>query len=316
MPAPKQICPSCKFENLLGHSVCLMCKGALPEEPTDPGVGITRQLDRADVRRTVKTRMFGAPAPAEAPPNPEPSAALVSDDIDMREVVGWICCEPLTPIPLVDGTQVTIGRSPDCDLVLRHRSISRLQGLIRAVGRGVSFTDKGSANGTFLNGKRTTRAELTSGDVLTFGPYEVHFQSNSDMASRNQEMDMEGTQVIEVASMTSGYLTDEGALAELLQGMEFNQKSGTLKILSGNTRGTVVIRQGRPLWAELDGKEDLEAICGMLELKEARYAFSSDLEEAQERMAVTITAVLLEASRRQDTAGQPDDDAGEEQADD
>ncbi len=258
-------CPACKFGNAAGAIVCLTCKAPLA----------------------------GAEAPAQ------PTSKLNATNVDLRNVVAWLACEPLDPVPIVQGAAVTVGRSPDCDLVLRHKSVSRLQAVIKAHGKTLDFTDEGSSNGTFLNGKRTAAGALKAGDVLSFGPYEVEVHSNDSIASLNKEMDMEGTQVIEVSSLATGFL-HEASLAELLQGIEFNRKSGTLKILSGSVRGTLHVEQGRPVRAVLGSDIDEEAAIRMLTLREGRYTFSSDVEPGQPTMAGTITGLLLEASRRAD----------------
>ena len=67
----------------------------------------------------------------------------------------------------------TIGRASTCDLVIPEESVSRLHAAIERVAGQHVLQDKGSANGTFLNGLRLVRAHaftLREGDVIEIGP--------------------------------------------------------------------------------------------------------------------------------------------------
>jgi pSer/pThr/pTyr-binding forkhead associated (FHA) protein len=214
-------------------------------------------------------------------------------------VVGWLCCAPLAPVPLGTKPKAIIGRSSDCDLVLRHPSVSRHHCTITARDGGLTMLDEGSSNGTFLNGKRVSQSNLVSGDMLSIGCFEVEFRSNDAMLESEEDMDMEGTRVVNLSSVIT-HLLHEISLMETLQGLEFNRRSGTLRILSGQLRGTMVVSQGRPLWATLGAKTGDEAVLGMLELTEGRVTISQDLEPGPTTMHSTITGLLLEASRRID----------------
>jgi pSer/pThr/pTyr-binding forkhead associated (FHA) protein len=72
----------------------------------------------------------------------------------------------------------TIGRGADCDLVLKHDSVSRLHAGIEATEEGyLAIGDLQSSNGTFLhrNGRwiRTRRVILGTQDRIRFGDHEV-----------------------------------------------------------------------------------------------------------------------------------------------
>lgn len=79
--------------------------------------------------------------------------------------------------PVTKSTSLTIGRQPDCDLVLDHGSVSKLHATIKwyEKHRRCSVTDNNSTNGTFLNASIRVRKEtvLKDGDILSFG--EVQF---------------------------------------------------------------------------------------------------------------------------------------------
>jgi hypothetical protein len=78
----------------------------------------------------------------------------------------------LPPLCLPTDSQraQTIGRSPDCDLVLSDPTVSRRHAQLRHRPQGWEIVDLGSTNGTRLNGWRLGLAQpLHPGDVVTFG---------------------------------------------------------------------------------------------------------------------------------------------------
>jgi hypothetical protein len=64
---------------------------------------------------------------------------------------------------------VVIGRAPECGVVLGDTNISRRHAQVALDDGAVVVTDLGSTNGTFLNGRRVTRATVRPGDELTIG---------------------------------------------------------------------------------------------------------------------------------------------------
>jgi Adenylate cyclase, family 3 (some proteins contain HAMP domain) len=76
------------------------------------------------------------------------------------------------------GPLTTIGRSKTNDLVLPDPKVSRNHSLLRCLGEGKYYlVDMGSANGTYLNGKRViVPILLKSGDVIQIGSNFLIFQ--------------------------------------------------------------------------------------------------------------------------------------------
>lgn len=67
--------------------------------------------------------------------------------------------------------QHTIGRTPDCDIVIHGRGVSRVHATITVKAYGdVIVEDLGSTNGIYLDGEPVSRAEMESGQTLSFGP--------------------------------------------------------------------------------------------------------------------------------------------------
>jgi pSer/pThr/pTyr-binding forkhead associated (FHA) protein len=66
--------------------------------------------------------------------------------------------------------KTVVGRATECTLRVPARDVSRRHCEIETAGGRVLVRDLGSSNGTFLNGKRITEAQLNPGDRLTVGP--------------------------------------------------------------------------------------------------------------------------------------------------
>lgn len=75
------------------------------------------------------------------------------------------------------GEVLTIGRSPGNGLVLDDQQASRRHAEIRRLGSGrYALQDAGSANGTWVNGRRLAASgELRNGDVISIGNARLRF---------------------------------------------------------------------------------------------------------------------------------------------
>jgi len=69
----------------------------------------------------------------------------------------------------LSGTVAVLGRDPSCDLVLNDAKCSRRHAVLEAGPQGIAIRDAGSANGTFVNGRKIERANLAEGDVVRLG---------------------------------------------------------------------------------------------------------------------------------------------------
>jgi ABC-type multidrug transport system ATPase subunit len=76
--------------------------------------------------------------------------------------------QPPQKIPL-QHSPVTIGRQAGNDIVLPVPYVSAKHGRLDRQGQNWRYTDLGSTNGTFINGKRTPSTTLNDGDVLRIG---------------------------------------------------------------------------------------------------------------------------------------------------
>jgi hypothetical protein len=69
----------------------------------------------------------------------------------------------------IEGDRATIGRTAGVDHVVNDPSVSRQHAVFERQAGSWTVTDKGSANGTFLDGQRIATAELRDGQELRFG---------------------------------------------------------------------------------------------------------------------------------------------------
>ena len=70
---------------------------------------------------------------------------------------------------LQDGDSLSIGRLSTNDIVIRDKSVSRQHATISRQKDTLVLWDKGSKNGTVLNGAKVQSAELEDGDVVWIG---------------------------------------------------------------------------------------------------------------------------------------------------
>ncbi len=72
---------------------------------------------------------------------------------------------------------VSIGRSPDSDIVLADAEVSRQHAEVRQRDGGYVIVDLGSMNGTKVNGVGVRERRLEDGDVITIGSARMRFEA-------------------------------------------------------------------------------------------------------------------------------------------
>ncbi len=84
----------------------------------------------------------------------------------------WVATIP----PMEEMDSFSIGRAPDCDVIIDHESVSKRHARIDWLSTYAELEDLGSSNGTFLNGQKVRgRSVLTDNDALDFGSVQVFF---------------------------------------------------------------------------------------------------------------------------------------------
>jgi hypothetical protein len=73
---------------------------------------------------------------------------------------------------------ISVGRHPDCNLVLADPNVSRNHAEIRPKGDRFEVVDLGSTNGTRINGVRVDTQLLQDGDEISFGNTRMRFEAS------------------------------------------------------------------------------------------------------------------------------------------
>jgi DNA-binding winged helix-turn-helix (wHTH) protein len=99
-----------------------------------------------------------------------------------RAVRWWLTWRDLI-LPLAEGTNI-VGRHPGSTVWINATSVSRVHAhIVIAPGR-TTVEDRGSTNGTFVNGNRITSPHpLVDGAAVTFGSEQTVFRAWSDAAA-------------------------------------------------------------------------------------------------------------------------------------
>jgi pSer/pThr/pTyr-binding forkhead associated (FHA) protein len=95
---------------------------------------------------------------------------------------GWILesDEPALLLRLPAGVVKTIGRDTRADFIVEAPLVSRLHCRLTATEDGLTVEDLDSTNGVLVNGERTGRSALKTGDVLTVGRVKFRVTTGND----------------------------------------------------------------------------------------------------------------------------------------
>jgi hypothetical protein len=157
------ICPNCKGTNISGTVFCSECGAQLEYSDTL----ITQNISLSQVREALTQ--------VSTHPLSSPQAAVTT----------WASLHLLDTgqmLPLMDRSEFTLGRvsegqpiMPDIDLSAYQayaNGVSRLHAVVKRSGSRIIIMDLGSANGTYLNGKRlgpNMEQPIAHGDVIALG---------------------------------------------------------------------------------------------------------------------------------------------------
>ncbi len=112
------------------------------------------------------------PVPEEALASPETMIAesIADEDEDRSVNARLVCIEgDLNSQEILLGENVSIGRSPSNDIVLKEAKVSRQHAAINFINGQHIVVDLKSSNGIYVNGERAEESPLKDGDELTVG---------------------------------------------------------------------------------------------------------------------------------------------------
>jgi adenylate cyclase len=115
--------------------------------------------------------------------------------------------------------EVTIGRSPDCSIVLKDFGISRTHAKLTADEEGVRIQDLKSKNGTQVNGVPVVEAPLKDGDRILLGKFQLTFSKTLEgkvVLDEAKPLSEEAGTIIRSVGELSKLLSDTGQQAAAL----------------------------------------------------------------------------------------------------
>lgn len=130
--------------------------------PPEVALFVDEGLRRGEL--IVEASLIEGPERVEPAVSAPSSRLLVHDGATVRDV------------PLAAGATLTIGRLPECEVVLSDRGASRRHAQVRVDGIEATLTDLGSTNGTLLNGHQVQSRALRDGDKITIGSTLIEYR--------------------------------------------------------------------------------------------------------------------------------------------
>jgi pSer/pThr/pTyr-binding forkhead associated (FHA) protein len=92
----------------------------------------------------------------------------------------------------IEGNEpVILGRDPDTHLQIIDKGVSRAHAEVFRVGEMVFIRDRGSRNGTFVNGEQMEEELLREGDVIRVGTTQLVFESTKSNRERGKTLQFE-----------------------------------------------------------------------------------------------------------------------------
>ncbi len=96
---------------------------------------------------------------------------------------------------ITEKKRVTIGRTPDNDIVLDNRGVSRRHSQIEFGDGQAVIIDNESLNGTFVNSRRISEDVLKDNDVITIGKYSLVYHAVPEKSG--SPFNSDGTMVLQ-----------------------------------------------------------------------------------------------------------------------
>ncbi len=82
---------------------------------------------------------------------------------------------------------MTIGRSPEADISIEDERISRIHCVIKLLGHTITIEDKGSTNGTYVDARKISRAQLLPGASLQLGHSIMKIEYKTEAEVRSEK---------------------------------------------------------------------------------------------------------------------------------
>lgn len=130
--------------------------------------------------------------------------------------------------------RLTIGRSSRNDVCLGDPFASRLHAEVRQEGDQMLLIDNGSANGTYLNGQRTTGTiPIYPGDIIRIGETEIEYSGNAQSPLGNATVLLSGPAAAQLPADTITSPISSRYTSDLISSIQSGKISGEVARVSG-----------------------------------------------------------------------------------
>lgn len=133
---------------------------------------------------------------------------------------------------------ITIGRSPDADIILLDDRVSRVHCGINLWDGDFYIKDLKSKNGTYVNGNRVEQAKLSPSDVIRVGTYTFTFEQPAGAGTETALREISGEM-----ETGKGYST---LLKEIVDAPQGEAAASSPKIVQKAAPSKPVIRINKP----------------------------------------------------------------------
>lgn len=226
-----------------------------PQRPQSPPHG----RDRTPPQRPNSPPRQPVPSPSQNMPNV--NMTTKADTSALPPVRARASTAPIARADRIPAGGLTIGRTSDNQIVVNDPLASRRHARLVKGAEGLVLEDVGSANGTFVNGRREQRVALRERDIVTIGNVDFVVQEGA-LKHRKKPVTEQGLHVHGVGFTVEGnkqLLIDvnmqagRGTLTALI-GPSGAGKSTLSKLIAGSTHPSagVVTFEGRNLHAEYE----------------------------------------------------------------
>lgn len=212
------------------------------------------------------------------------------------------------------ATSFIAGRSTEADLVLADDAVSRKHARFYTSRGRTWVRDLGSRNGTVVNGKPVQVACLREGDRVAIGANLMRVsmvdasQVTASMRAGERRRGR-GSEETPAGRSMSGTIEDI-PLVDVLQWLAQSRRTGALNVNGGDygQAGVLRLREGRVFHASIEDRPQLhpeKALRRMLAWSKGTFDLdSSDLEDVEVEIDMSLEHMLMEAARQQDELAQ------------
>lgn len=139
---------------------------------------------------------------------------------------------------VTEKQRISVGRTPDNDIVLNNRGVSRKHAIIEFSNDSALIIDNESLNGTFVNNCKTTEEVLKDNDLITIGKFNVTYHQNAQ--KEDKLADLDGTMVLRTKKQKELLEKDK-------RGRELTERAGSSVLIGEAHTSTTEFTLNRPV---------------------------------------------------------------------